>query len=166
MMKGYKLVLTMPESMSLERRSLLKAYGAQLVLTPAERGMDGAVERAQELCGMGAQHFMPQQFNNLANPEVHFQTTARELVDQLGTAGCDAFVAGVGTGGIISGVGKRLKSCYPHIKIIAIEPAASPVLAGGRPGPHKIQGIGAGFTPRTLDRAVIDEIRHVSDRDA
>jgi cysteine synthase A len=166
MVKRYKLVLTMPESMSLERRSLLTAYGARILLTPAERGMDGAVERAEELCRSDVDYFLPQQFNNPANPDVHFHRTARELIDQLGDPGCDAFVAGVGTGGTISGVGRLLKSSYPGVRVVALEPAGSPVLAGGRAGPHKIQGIGAGFIPRTLDIDVIDEIQQVTDRDA
>jgi cysteine synthase A len=164
--KGYKLVLTMPESMSLERRSLLKAYGAELILTPAERTMEGAVERAEELCKKHKHYFMPQQFNNPANPEVHRRTTARELMQQLGDRGCDAFVAGVGTGGTITGVGGVFREHYPGVQIIAVEPATSAVLSGGISGPHKIQGIGAGFVPRILDRSVIHEVRRVSDRDA
>ncbi len=164
--KGYRLVLTMPESMSLERRSLLKAYGAELILTAAERTMEGAVARAEELCKKHKNHFMPQQFNNPANPEVHRRTTARELMLQLGERGCDAFVAGVGTGGTITGVGEVFKDKYKNVKIIAVEPATSAVLSGGPVGPHKIQGIGAGFVPTILNRAVIDEVRKVSDRDA
>jgi cysteine synthase len=163
--KGYKLVLTMPESMSLERRSLLKAYGAELILTPADRTMEGAVSRAEELCKQ-KHHFMPQQFNNPANPDVHRRTTARELVQQLGERGCDAFVAGVGTGGTITGVGGVFRDLYPGVQIIAVEPATSAVLSGGPVGPHKIQGIGAGFVPRILDRSVIHEVRKISDRDA
>ena len=164
--KGYKLILTMPESMSLERRSLLKAYGAELILTAAERTMEGAVSRAEELCKKNASYFMPQQFNNPANPEVHRRTTAKELVQQLGERGCDAFVAGVGTGGTITGVGGVFRETYPGVQIIAVEPATSAVLSGGPVGPHKIQGIGAGFVPRILDRSVIHEIRKVADRDA
>jgi cysteine synthase A len=167
--KGYRLVLTMPESMSLERRSLLKAYGAELILTPAERTMEGAVTRAEELCRKNKNYFMPQQFNNPANPDVHRRTTARELIQQLGglsKPGCDAFVAGVGTGGTISGVGEVFKDKYPGVRIIAVEPVTSAVLSGGAVGPHKIQGIGAGFVPSILNRAVIDEVRKVSDRDA
>jgi cysteine synthase A len=164
--KGYKLVLTMPESMSLERRSLLKAYGAELILTAAERTMEGAVARAEELCKKNKNHFMPQQFNNPANPEVHRRTTARELLQQLGERGCDAFVAGVGTGGTITGVGEVFKDKFKAVKIIAVEPATSAVLSGGPVGPHKIQGIGAGFVPSILNRSVIDEVRKVSDRDA
>jgi cysteine synthase A len=164
--KGYRLVLTMPESMSLERRSLLKAYGAELILTQAERTMEGAVSRAEELCRKNKNYFMPQQFNNPANPDVHKRTTAKELVTQLGERGCDAFVAGVGTGGTISGVGEVFRDKYKGIHIIAVEPATSAVLSGGPVGPHKIQGIGAGFVPSILNRAVIDEIRKISDRDA
>jgi cysteine synthase A len=164
--KGYKLILTMPESMSLERRSLLKAYGAELILTAAERTMEGAVTRAEELCQKNPNYYMPQQFNNPANPEVHRRTTAKELVQQLGERGCDAFVAGVGTGGTITGVGGVFRETYPGVQIIAVEPATSAVLSGGPVGPHKIQGIGAGFVPRILDRAVIHEIRKVTDRDA
>jgi cysteine synthase len=164
--KGYRLILTMPESMSLERRSLLKAYGAELILTPAERTMEGAVGRAEELCKKNDNYFMPQQFNNPANPEIHRRTTARELLAQLGDAGCDAFVAGVGTGGTITGVGEVFKDKFPAAKIIAVEPATSAVISGGPSGPHKIQGIGAGFVPRILNRAVIDEVRKIADRDA
>src|SRR5947209_17072979 len=164
--KGYRLVLTMPESMSLERRSLLKAYGAELILTTAERTMEGAVARAEELCKKNKNHFMPQQFNNPANPEVHRRTTARELIAQLGDRACDAFVAGVGTGGTITGVGEIFRDKYPGVKIIAVEPATSAVLSGGPVGPHKIQGIGAGFVPSILNRHVIHEVRTVSDRDA
>jgi cysteine synthase A len=164
--KGYRLVLTMPESMSLERRSLLKAYGAELILTAAERTMEGAVARAEELCRKNKNHFMPQQFNNPANPEVHRRTTARELIAQLGDRACDAFVAGVGTGGTITGVGEIFRDKYPGVQIIAVEPATSAVLSGGPVGPHKIQGIGAGFVPSILNRNVIHETRRVTDRDA
>src|SRR5579864_1579135 len=129
--KGYKLVLTMPESMSLERRSLLKAYGAELILTAAERTMEGAVTRAEELCKKNKNHFMPQQFNNPANPDVHRRTTARELLQQLGERGCDAFVAGVGTGGTITGVGEVFRDKYKGVKIVAVEPVTSAVLSGG-----------------------------------
>jgi cysteine synthase len=164
--KGYRLILTMPESMSLERRSLLKAYGAELILTPAERTMEGAVARAEELCRKNKNHFMPQQFNNPANPEVHRRTTARELIAQLGERGCDAFVAGVGTGGTITGVGEIFRDKYPGVQIIAVEPATSAILSGGPVGPHKIQGIGAGFVPSILNRNVIHEVRKVTDREA
>jgi cysteine synthase A len=164
--KGYHLILTMPESMSLERRSLLKAYGAELILTPAERTMEGAVTRASELCKKYPNYFMPQQFQNPANPDVHRRTTARELIEQLGPRGCDAFVAGVGTGGTITGVGEVFKDKYPQCKMIAVEPTTSAVLSGGAIGPHKIQGIGAGFVPDILNRSIISEVRKVQDRDA
>src|SRR5262249_53280738 len=139
--KGYRLILTMPESMSLERRSLLKAYGAELILTPAEQTMDGAVMRATELCQKYPNYFMPQQFSNPANPEVHRRTTAPELIRQLDGKSCDALVAGVGTGGTISGVGEVFKQTFPGCLVVAVEPATSAVLSGGPVGPHKIQGI-------------------------
>jgi cysteine synthase A len=164
--KGYHLVLTMPESMSLERRSLLKAYGAELILTPAEQTMEGAVARAEELCREHTNYFMPQQFNNSANPEVHRLTTAQELITQLDGHPCDAFVSAVGTGGTITGVGEVFRARWPKCKIIAVEPATSAVLSGERVGPHKIQGIGAGFIPKILNRDVIDEVRKITDRDA
>jgi cysteine synthase A len=164
--KGYRLVLTMPESMSLERRSLLKAYGAELILTRAEDTMEGAVHKAEELCREHKNYFMPQQFENLANPEVHRRTTAQEILKQTEGKPIDAFVAGVGTGGTITGVGDVLKARFPSVRIVAVEPATSAVIAGGPVGPHKIQGIGAGFVPRVLNRAVIDEIMPVGDRDA
>jgi cysteine synthase A len=163
--KGYRLILCMPESMSLERRSLLKAYGAELILTPEERTMEGAVEKAEQLCRQHPNYFMPQQFQNPANPEVHRRTTAREIITQLGAVP-DAFVAGVGTGGTITGVGEVLRAEKADVKIVAVEPEGSPVLMGKAAGPHKIQGIGAGFVPDVLNRRVFDEIRHVSDRDA
>ncbi len=167
--KGYHLVLTMPESMSLERRSLLAAYGAELILTPAERTMEGAVTRATELCKKFPNYYMPQQFQNPANPDVHRRTTARELVEQLAklpSPGCDAFVSAVGTGGTITGVGEVFKDVLPQCKMIAVEPATSAVLSGGAVGPHKIQGIGAGFVPDILNRKIISEVRKVTDRDA
>jgi len=164
--KGYHLILTMPESMSLERRSLLKAYGAELILTPAERTMEGAVTRATDLCKKYPNYFMPQQFQNPANPDVHRRTTARELIEQLGPRGCDAFVAGVGTGGTITGVGEVFRDKFPQCKMIAVEPATSAVLSGGTVGPHKIQGIGAGFVPDILNRSIVSEVRKVQDRDA
>jgi cysteine synthase len=163
--KGYHLILTMPESMSLERRALLRAYGAELILTPEERTMEGAVETAEKLVRKNTGYFMPQQFKNPANPEAHRRTTARELLAQLdGTP--DAFVSAVGTGGTITGVGEVLKERNPAVKIIAVEPATSAVLSGGRAGPSKIQGIGAGFVPDVLNRDVIDEVRTVTDREA
>ncbi|HUT84588.1 MAG TPA: cysteine synthase A [Thermodesulfobacteriota bacterium] len=163
--KGYKLVLTMPETMSVERRMLLKAYGAELILTPGSEGMKGAVMRAEELAKENKNYFIPQQFKNPANPEIHRRTTAQEILRQVKES-IDAFVSGVGTGGTITGVGEVLKSKYPGIKIVAVEPAASPVLSGGTPGPHKIQGIGAGFIPDVLNMKIIDAIITVKDDEA
>ncbi len=164
--KGYRLVLTMPESMSLERRALLKSYGATIVLTPEERVMEGAVAKALELCRQNDHYYMPDQFSNLANPEVHRQTTAKELLAQLDGIAIDAFVAGIGTGGTITGVGSVVKQAFPDCRIIGIEPASSAVLNGKSAGPHKIQGIGAGFVPEVLDRSIVDEVRTISDNDA
>ena len=164
--KGYPLVLTMPESMSLERRALLKSYGAKLVLTPAADAMNGAVERARTLVAEGDNYFMPDQFENPANPAAHVQTTAPEILSQLEGERIDGFVAGIGTGGTITGVGSVLRAKFPDCLIIGLEPAGSPVLTGGKPGVHKIQGIGAGFVPGILNREVMSEIRTVSDRDA
>jgi cysteine synthase A len=166
--KGYKLVLTMPESMSLERRSLLRAYGAELILTPERLDMAGAVERAEALVRSDSRYYMPQQFKNPANPEAHRRTTGPELLAQLAALGrqVDAFVAGVGTGGTITGVGQVLRTAFPAVRIIAVEPAGSPVLSGGRAGPHRIQGIGAGFIPEILDRSLLSEVRPIVDRDA
>jgi len=164
--KGYKLILTMPDNMSLERRALLKAYGAELHLTPAADVMRGAVERAQALCRDNEDAFMPQQFNNPANPEAHRRTTAPEILAQLGTRAPDAFVHGVGTGGTITGVGQVLRAKHPHVRIVAVEPETSAVLSGGKPGEHRIDGIGAGFVPQILDRSVITDIRTISEADA
>jgi cysteine synthase len=164
--KHYRLVLTMPESMSLERRALLKAYGAELILTPEDRVMEGAVERAEQLCRKNPSYFMPQQFRNPANPEAHRRTTAHEILAQLDGRVPDAFVSAVGTGGTITGVGEVLKERSPSCRVIAVEPATSAVLSGGRAGPSKIQGIGAGFVPEVLNRGVIDEVRTVTDREA
>lgn len=164
--KKYRLILTMPESMSLERRSLLAAYGAELVLTPAQDGMNGAINKAEELKAQNPDYFMPQQFKNPANPDTHRRTTALEIIEAMNGRSIDAFVAGVGTGGTITGTGEVLKERFPDIKVFAVEPEGSPVLSGGRPGPHKIQGIGAGFVPDVLNRNVFDEIIKVSDEDA
>ena len=163
--KGYRLVLTMPDDMSLERRTLLQRFGAEVILTPAIEGMTGAVFAAEELCRENPDYFMPQQFINPANPEIHRQTTAQEILDVMGTA-IDAFVAGVGTGGTITGVGEVLKAKIPGIKVIAVEPAKSPVLQGGKARPHAIQGIGASFIPTVLNMEVLDQIIAVSDEDA
>jgi len=163
--KGYKLKLVMPDSMSMERRRLLKAFGAELVLTPGKLGMKGAVEKAEELVAQSTDYFMPQQFENPANPEIHRKTTAEEILQQTEGA-IDAFVAGVGTGGTLTGVGEVLKQHNKAIRIIAVEPAASPVLSGGQPSSHKIQGIGAGFVPKVLNMNIIDEIVTVKDEEA
>jgi cysteine synthase A len=159
--KGYRAVFVMPETMSLERRNLLKAYGAQLVLTPGPDGMKGAIKKAQELAKENG-YLLLQQFENIANPEIHRKTTGKEIVEQFGDQQLDAFIAGVGTGGTITGTGQVLKEKYPNIKIYAVEPADSPVLSGGKPGPHKIQGIGAGFVPKVLDTDVYDEVIKVT----
>jgi cysteine synthase A len=155
--KGYRAVLVMPDTMSLERRNLLKAYGAELVLTPGAEGMRGAIKKAEEILAENPDYFMPQQFNNPDNVKIHLETTALEVVEQAGGE-IDAFVAGVGTGGTITGVGRVLKEKFPHVQVIAVEPTASPVLSGGSPGPHKIQGIGAGFVPQILDTNIYDEV--------
>ena len=163
--KGYKLILTMPETMSVERRNLLKAYGAELVLTEGAKGMKGAIAKAQELAETTPHSFIPSQFSNAANPATHRATTGPEIwADTDGKV--DIFVAGVGTGGTVSGVGEYLKSQNPNVKVVAVEPAGSPVLSKGVAGPHKIQGIGAGFVPETLDTDVYDEIITVENEDA
>ena len=163
--RGYKLILTMPETMSVERRNLLKALGAELVLTPGTEGMKGAIKKAEELAQTNANSFIPQQFQNPANPEIHRKTTAEEIWrDTDGKV--DIFVAGVGTGGTVTGVGEVLKKYKPSVKIIAVEPEASPVLSGEQPGPHKLQGIGAGFVPDIFNRTIVDEIIQVGNDDA
>jgi len=164
--KGYPIILTMPDTMTIERRNLLKAYGTQLVLTPGADGMKGAIAKAQEIRDRDpARYFMPQQFENPANPEIHRRTTAEEIWrDTDGSV--DVFVAAVGTGGTLTGVGEVLKSRRPDVKIVAVEPDASPVLSGGAPGPHKIQGAGAGFVPKNLNTAVYDEVLRITNDDA
>jgi len=163
--KGYKLILTMPETMSMERRKLLVALGAELILTPGGEGMPGAIKKAEELVGEIANAMMPQQFDNVANPEIHRKTTAVEIWDDTeGTV--DLFVAGVGTGGTLSGVGSALKERKADIKVVAVEPADSPVISGGEPGPHRIQGIGAGFIPTNLDTGLVDEVIQIRSEDA
>ncbi len=163
--KGYKLILTMPETMSVERRKMLALLGAELVLTEGPKGMKGAIAKADELAATLAGAVIPQQFENPANPEIHRQTTAEEIWNDT-KGGIDIFVAGIGTGGTITGVGQVLKNRKPSLHVVAVEPEASPVLSGGQPGPHKIQGIGAGFAPKILDTTIYDEIVKVSNDDA
>jgi len=163
--KGYRVILTMPETMSAERIYILKSYGAEVILTPADEGMIGAVKTAEEIVAKTANAFMPQQFQNPANPQIHRQTTAQEIL-RATDGELDAFVAGIGTGGTITGVGEVLKRRNHQIKVIGVEPKGSPVLSGGEPGPHMIQGIGAGFIPQVLNRSVIDEIMTVTDEEA
>ena len=163
--RGYKLILTMPESMTIERRKILQFFGAQLVLTPAEQGMTGAINKASEIVESTEGAFMPQQFKNAANPQIHRETTAEEVwADTDGAV--DIFVAGVGTGGTITGVGEVLKERKPSVRIVAVEPSDSPVLSGGKPGPHMIQGIGAGFVPDVLNRDVVDEVVQIGNTEA
>ncbi len=163
--KGYRLILTMPDTMSHERRRVLKAYGAELIITPGEDGMKGSIEKAEELVEQYDNAFMPQQFNNPSNPEAHEKTTGVEIWEDSG-GDVDIFVAGVGTGGTITGVGKYLKKKKNTVRVIAVEPDDSPVLSGGEPGKHKIQGIGAGFIPKVLETDIIDDIIRVKDEDA
>ncbi|HNP60248.1 MAG TPA: cysteine synthase A [Nitrospirales bacterium] len=163
--RGYKLILVMPEGMSLERASLLSSYGAQLVLTPAREGMRGSIKEAESILEQNPEYFMPNQFSNPANPAIHRKTTALEIWEAL-EGKVDAFVAAVGTGGTITGCGELFKENNPSVKVIAVEPTGSPVLSGGEPGPHRIQGIGAGFVPKVLNRSLIDQIMTVTDEEA
>lgn len=164
-MKGYRVILVMPDSASIERRKVMAAFGAELILTPAAQGIRASIERANELVAANPDYYFPNQFANPANPDVHRRTTGPEIVQQV-PGPIDAFVAGVGTGGTLTGVGEVLKVIYPQVHIVALEPKGSPVLSGGKPGPHKIQGIGAGFCPEVLNREIIDEIIQVPDDEA
>lgn len=163
--RGYRLILTMPESMSVERRKILLAYGAELVLTPASEGMKGAIAKAEELAKKYPNHFIPQQFQNLANPQAHRKTTALEIWEDT-KGSVDIFIAGVGTGGTVTGVSEVLKSKKPELNAVAVEPISSPVLSGGKPGPHKIQGIGAGFVPEVLNTGIYDAVMQINEEEA
>ena len=158
--KGYKVIIIMPETMSIERRNIIKAFGAELILTEGAKGMKGAIEEAERMASENSNYFLPQQFNNYANPKKHYETTAEEILSDF--TNLDAFIAGVGTSGTIVGVGKKLKDHFPNIKVIAVEPEASHVLSGGTPGKHAIQGIGAGFIPKIYDENIIDEVMQIS----
>jgi cysteine synthase A len=163
--KGYRVVIVMPETMSIERRKLMQAYGAELILTPGSEGITGSINKAKELAEQNS-YFMPLQFENPANPEIHEKTTGKEIEDAFEAKGLDAFVAGIGTGGTITGAGSELKRVYPELKIYGVEPAESAILEGGQPGPHKIQGIGTGFVPKVLDTEIYDQAIAVSSEDA
>jgi cysteine synthase A len=163
--KGYKIIMVMPETMSIERRKLMKVFGAEIMLTPGELGMKGSIDKAKELAEANSDFFLPMQFDNSANPNIHERTTAKEVMEQMGD-NLDALVCSVGTGGTITGVGNILKQAHKNIKVIAAEPEDSPVLSGGSPGPHKIQGIGAGFVPKVLNRSIVDKIIRVTNENA
>ncbi len=163
--KGYRVVLVMPETMSIERRKIVQAYGAELILTPGSEGITGSINKAKELAEQDG-YYMPLQFENPANPEVHEKTTGKEIEDAFESKGLDAFVAGIGTGGTITGAGKELKRVYPNLKIVRVEPAESAILGGGKPGPHKIQGIGTGFVPKVLDTEIYDQVIAIASEDA
>jgi cysteine synthase A len=163
--KGYRVVLVMPETMSIERRKIVQAYGAELILTPGSEGITGSINKAKELAEQDG-YYMPLQFENPANPEIHEKTTGKEIEDAFESKGLDAFVAGIGTGGTITGAGKELKRVYPNLKIVGVEPAESAILEGGKPGPHKIQGIGTGFVPKVLDTEIYDQVIAIASDDA